>query len=304
MTTARRPSKLEGRVDYEVNQASHGFSVGTILTHNGSSYVAAQADSASNAEVIGIVSEVQDTNSFTIQTSGHLTGLSGLTAGTVYFLSDTTAGTATSTEPTISKPVYYASSTTEATMLNFRGSDSTLTAGGGDFVLVSTATASNSASIEFTGIDGTVCFVFKGLNPTSTAGTGRTLRMRTSSNNGTSYDSGVSDYNWGSLRYISGNASSAVLSDTADSALTVSQNTDGGTTAAMGGTLYLYSPETTARKKVITANASAIANTGNIEILYTAGFRDSTSIINAVQFFYSADNIAGGEISMYKLLNS
>lgn len=112
-------------VSQNINQNSHGFSVGNVLYYNGSSYVKAQANAASTAEVVGIVSVVIDANNFTLFMSGYLSTLSGLTAGTVYFLSDSVAGGYSSTEPStvgyISRPLFVAVSTTAAIVANFRG---------------------------------------------------------------------------------------------------------------------------------------------------------------------------------------
>jgi len=108
-----------------ITQASHGLAVGNLVRLNGSTYQKAQADSAANAEIVGIVSAVADANTFTLTTGGKVTGLSGLTAGTVYFLSAGTAGALTATEPStigqVSKPVLVADSTTSGWFFNFRG---------------------------------------------------------------------------------------------------------------------------------------------------------------------------------------
>jgi microcystin-dependent protein len=92
---------------------------------NGTSYVKAQADTAAHAEVVGIVDSVTDANTFSLRVSGHMTGLSGLTAGGVYFLSPTTAGALTLTEPStagqISKPLIVADSATSGYFFNWRG---------------------------------------------------------------------------------------------------------------------------------------------------------------------------------------
>lgn len=99
-----------------VTQASHGFSVGNILYLAGSTYTKAIATATNTAEIVGMVSRVVDTNTFELTLSGEVTGLSSLTAGENYFLSDTTAGTMSTTEPTnvgyVSVPVGVASSTT------------------------------------------------------------------------------------------------------------------------------------------------------------------------------------------------
>lgn len=108
-----------------VSQTTHGFAVGDVIKRSGSAYAKAQADSAANAEVIGIVSSVPNANSFEYITVGLVTGLTGLTDNTVYFLSPTTAGALTDTEPSsaghVSKPLLWATSTTSGVFYNQRG---------------------------------------------------------------------------------------------------------------------------------------------------------------------------------------
>lgn len=112
-------------VRIQVTQTSHGFSVGNVLYYTGSAYALAKADNADDAEVVGIVATVVDANNFILQAAGEVTGLSGLTAGTTYFLSDSTAGLLTATAPTtngsISKPLGIAVSTTALYFYNMRG---------------------------------------------------------------------------------------------------------------------------------------------------------------------------------------
>ncbi|NDC95558.1 tail fiber domain-containing protein [bacterium] len=99
-----------------VTQASHGFVVGDVLWLNGSTYAKAIATAANTAEVIGVVSRVIDASTFEVTLSGEVSGLSGLTAGEVYFLSASTSGLLTTTEPTtigyVSVPIGIASSAT------------------------------------------------------------------------------------------------------------------------------------------------------------------------------------------------
>lgn len=115
-----------GGMTKDVTQASHGFSVGDVVYYTGSVYALADASTEATAEVVGIVSAVDGTDDFTITMGGHVTGLSGLTAGSVYFLSET-AGDLTATEPTttgvISKPLLIADSTTSGYFFNMRGQE-------------------------------------------------------------------------------------------------------------------------------------------------------------------------------------
>lgn len=119
-----------------VTQASHGFTssdVGRPLYLNGTTWTLAQADTAAKAEVAGFIYAVLDSNTLRISTSGEiptvganfLEGGGSLTAGEAYFLSATTAGKVTATEPTnvgyVSKPLGVAKSTTAFQFFNFRG---------------------------------------------------------------------------------------------------------------------------------------------------------------------------------------
>jgi hypothetical protein len=111
----------------EVTQALHGFAIGTVLRWDPaiSENVRAQADSATNAEVLGIVSNVIDANTFQITFSGIVGGLAGLTPGEVYFLSPTVAGSMTVTAPStighISKPIFLALTVDSGLFVNWRG---------------------------------------------------------------------------------------------------------------------------------------------------------------------------------------
>lgn len=106
-------------------QIGHGFSVGDVVRFDSvSDWVKAQADTGANADVFGVVSVVAG-NNFTVVSDGNIAGLSGLTAGAVYYLSASTAGVLTDTEPDpesyVSKPVLFAYSATAGIVQILRG---------------------------------------------------------------------------------------------------------------------------------------------------------------------------------------
>lgn len=111
----------------QVTQPGHGFTVGEVLRHNGTQYVRASASSENTADVIGIVTSVESTNSFELTTSGIVSfpASTVFTPGQPYFLSPTTAGSLTLTEPTttahISKPLFIALTTNSGLFYNWRG---------------------------------------------------------------------------------------------------------------------------------------------------------------------------------------
>ena len=123
-------------VSWSVAQSSHGLAVGDVIYNNGTNYVKAQANSETSLGLF-VVSAVADTNNFTATFSGKIT-LSSLTAGQFYFVSPTTAGDFTTTEPTgsnFSNPILFALSTTEAVVLPYRPALGASGAGAGRTVL-------------------------------------------------------------------------------------------------------------------------------------------------------------------------
>lgn len=92
-------------------------------------YADGQADNAQDGEIVGIVTTATATN-FTIQQSGYITsamavpGISGLTAGTVYFLDTATLGSMVAQDAVmnnqVSRPVFYADSATSGWVLPYR----------------------------------------------------------------------------------------------------------------------------------------------------------------------------------------
>lgn len=102
-----------------VTQVGHGLTQGNwVRISAANTYVKAQADTRQNAEVVGAIREVIDADHFILQVAGKMDGVfvapflpNPLTAGTgVYFLSATTPGLMTLSEPVvngqISKPVF------------------------------------------------------------------------------------------------------------------------------------------------------------------------------------------------------
>lgn len=89
-------------------------------------WVKAQADTPDNAEAVGII-ELATGSNFRVVLEGYIAGLSGLTAGVTYYLSASTAGLLTSTDPNIanvsyvSKPMLDAYTTTTGYVLTLRG---------------------------------------------------------------------------------------------------------------------------------------------------------------------------------------
>lgn len=137
--------------DKNVLQTAHGFSVGQVVYETGSGFALAKANAAATSLYAGVISKVEDANHFDIVYSGVITGLSGLSAGTMYYLSAATAGATTSTAPSSANyqvPILVATGSTTGIVYSARGGGSShlglhagdATSGGGTLRVYVTAT--------------------------------------------------------------------------------------------------------------------------------------------------------------------
>jgi len=100
---------MAGGSEIKQTESTHGFSLLDAIYHDGSNWVKAQANSSSTLAT-HVVSEVIDSNNFKAKAFGSITSTGhGLSVGEYYFLSASSAGAGTSTEPTTgySCPLYY-----------------------------------------------------------------------------------------------------------------------------------------------------------------------------------------------------
>lgn len=103
-----------------VAQTAHGFAVKDVVRHTGTSWTKSQANTPQNAAWRGVVVAVLGPDACVVWTAGVMGGLSGLTAGSVHFISSATAGALTTTAPEHMMPVLFALSTTEARLIDPR----------------------------------------------------------------------------------------------------------------------------------------------------------------------------------------
>ena len=137
MVLTKIGASLGGSADIiTVTQGSHGFvsndrgkAVKMTDASGTPTYALAQANTAANAEAVGLIIQVISATQFIIALSGRITDLASripdVVAGTVLFL-PTTAGALTDTEPTgsgnISKPMAVVTvRNSEMIMLQHRG---------------------------------------------------------------------------------------------------------------------------------------------------------------------------------------
>jgi hypothetical protein len=105
-------------VTKRITQSAHGFALNDVIGWSGGTYNKAIADSTYDGEIVGVVSDLVNVNTFDLTQSGYLSGLTGLAINTTYYLSDSSSGQLTTTAPTALgsyiRPVLVGLSTTDA----------------------------------------------------------------------------------------------------------------------------------------------------------------------------------------------
>ena len=174
-----------------------------------------------------------------------------------------------------------------------------------DLVLLSTQTASNAASIDFTSshFDNSTytSYVFKAFS-ISPATNGAFFMCRTSSDGGSSYDSGSSDYDW-ALFHIDTNGSANDI-DIADDGIdmyrsagnigmsNVAAESGSGTIHVDGAGVADY---TKVYGEVLAYDSASTAS--NCKATF-GGHRNSAADVDGIQFLFSSGNL-DGTIKMY-----
>lgn len=189
---------------------------------------------------------------------------------------------------------------------NGSGTLSFATPASGALVYISTQTASNSATINFTGISSTYDVYAIEIVKALPATDGSVLRMRTSTNNGSSYDSGASDYQYiQSIGVLSGGSYASGDTGATDSFIRISYLL-GNATNELGfnGWVYLWKPSD-ATYFSVSYSGNGVDDSGQLFVVDQGmGQRQTAADVDAVRFLMSSGNITSGTFRLYGVANS
>ena len=172
--------------------------------------------------------------------------------------------------------------------------------------LISTQTASSSATISFTsGIDSTYkeyIFKFIDIHPATDAAE---FQVNLSADGGSNYNVTKTTTLFHS-RHSEDDTSEVGISYTSSddlaqstSFLTLFLNAGNGNDESSCGTLHLFDPSNTTFVKHFISRTQGYHNANTSFEYYVAGYGNTTSAINAVQFKMSSGNIDAGTIKLY-----
>ena len=168
-----------------------------------------------------------------------------------------------------------------------------------DWELLSAQTASSSSAINFTSnISSTYaayCLVITDLAP---ATDGQRVAFQTSTDGGSSYDNGASDYAWGS------EDSGTYFSSSGDTSVDIAINGVGSASnEQFSGHIYIYDPSASNYTKVTWAG-TYLDGTTTARIASGGGYRLSTTAVDAFRVLMNSGNITSGEFRLYGLRNA
>jgi hypothetical protein len=176
---------------------------------------------------------------------------------------------------------------------------------GGSMTFISSQTASASASISFTtGIDSTYkeyVFEFINMHPVNDS---PNLHFNLSTNAGANYNVTKTTTFFGATHDEADTATALGYNTGGDLAQstdfqTLAFNIGNGNDESASGTLTLFNPSSTTFVKHFIGRTSGYAATNISQDRFVAGYCNTTSAVNAVQFKFSSGNIDDGTILLY-----
>ncbi len=201
--------------------------------------------------------------------------------------------------------------------INDRGARSATTfgsveAGGGNMVFIKKLTASSSATLSFVNgassvvLDSTYkeyLFTFKNIHPGTND---KLLQMNMSADTGSNYNVtktttffhayNMEDGTDGTQQY---DANRDIAQSTGFA--TIAQGVNADNDQSLNGTLHLFNPSSTTFVKHFIARTLHTAGGGSRDC-YAAGYGNTTSAVDAIQFKFDSGNIDAGDICLYGIL--
>ena len=177
---------------------------------------------------------------------------------------------------------------------------------GGAMTLISEQTASSSASISFTsGIDSTYdSYVFKFINIHPSINSIQFL-FNGSTDGGSNYNVTKTTTNFSTLHKeddsftFLGYQTSADLAQSTNFVRINANEIGADNDQHLSGTLQLFNPSSSTFVKHFIADSQVSEQSDHSERVFVAGYMNTTSSINAVQFKMSSGNIDSGVIKLY-----
>lgn len=249
------------------------------------------------ADVTGVLPVA---NGGTNASSASITAFNNITGYTAAGATGTTSTNLVfSTSPTLVTPALGTPSS--GTLTNCTGLPA---AQGTSLVLLGSATASTSASLDFTSLISSTYDIYILTGTLRPATDGAALYFRTSSNNGVAWDSGGTDYKTSGVLTTSGSTTVNGNSSTGRSEGFVGGTTGNAATSSGCFMLTMHNVNSTSKYKIFTLQSGNHAASGEVSFFNVSETRQSASAVNAIQVFASTGNLTDGTVYLYGVKKS
>ena len=200
--------------------------------------------------------------------------------------------------------VGFATAANQVHVLSYTKADGTaVSGGGGAWTLISDNNPSAVATLDLTGFDATKYgsyFVVYELRPVSDD---VSLFIRTSSDGGSTFDSGAGEYSWGDVTMRQ-----TVRQHTYSDAATEIEVCDSGAidvgnqaNEGISGHFFIYAPDVTEYTRIRGDYCVTNSSSSEFHFGWHAGMREYGADVDGVQLLFSSGNISAGNVQLYGL---
>lgn len=189
------------------------------------------------------------------------------------------------------------SNTSATRTVTFQDADGTLAyLADRGMVLLNTYTSSGVATQDMTNMTGysNYLVVFQNLTPVTSA---TSLYLRFSNDNGSTFFSGASDYNY--ENFSAANATLTAAQSIGSTVINLSNAHNNTAGAGAGGSLLLSNLNSSFNRKSVLYNSIYVNSAGNMNIFQTGGNFAGTQNIDAIRFLFSSGNISTATWQLY-----
>jgi len=209
-----------------------------------------------------------------------------------------------------SSGILLASAVTNATVEDVTSFSSASSASGGTLVLISTQTASSSATISFTsGLNSTYDeYIFKFINVRPATDSVQ-FQFNLSTDGGSNYNVTKTTTYFNAYHFeddtdaaLTYQSTYHLAQSTSDQPLVDAQGN--GADESMVGSMSLFNPSSTTYVKHFISNCNRYFSGNASANNFVAGYGNTTSAVNAIRFQFSSGNIDDGIIKLYGVKKS
>lgn len=169
-------------------------------------------------------------------------------------------------------------------------------------VKISTQSASSSATIDFTGLTATYSAYKVILTGYAPATDNTQLWIRTSTDGGSTYDSGSGDYAWGyNSHELDVTPVSSITGDPTDPKIVIAAAIGNATNEGGAAEITIFEPSATTHTRILAESLMEHAD-GKYFRTDAGGVRASAADVDAIRFLSSSGNIATGVFTLYGII--